>query len=267
MPRLPSAVPGNRSQAAGNKPAACPHRGGLEASSVSASDAGQLLTSVGFLLVPGPPFDRGPAYLMVALRTSPTLSHFDPERIELWTPERRNASQVVLEWPLRTSSARYSWGTIAVIDRLGAVNRFASFGGLLSTVRDRDIDAALFRSDAPILAAGGHSGPADPLGTSAAAFFGILRASAGNDQGLGEMIHAASPNTLYAAFLARSLAVHEARHGQDTMRSRLLSLLRQERCRLGRDAIDDQRRGESLAALISASPAPPTKEAENGRAV
>ncbi len=40
---------------------------------VGTGDAGQLLPDVGFLLVPGPPFDTGVAYFLVALDPRPTL--------------------------------------------------------------------------------------------------------------------------------------------------------------------------------------------------
>ena len=266
MSGLPSAAQGSRAQAAGKEPAACGNPHGNNSNRLDASHAEQLLASLGFLLVPGPPFDRGPAYLLVALRQSPTLSHYDPERIALWTPAKSGAAKVVLDWPLECSSSRYSWGTIDIIDRLGVPNRFASFGGVVSIARDRDLHALLLRSEAPILAAGGHSDRADPVGTSVAAFFGVLRASAGNDTRVNDLVRAASPDMLYATYLARTLAAHEGRNANDLTGTRLLSLLRQERGRLQLEATTDQRDGENLAALIAAIPSVAPKEMDHGRA-
>src|SRR6476620_3392276 len=135
MYRLPSAARGSGSQAAGqslvardpSRPEGGAHLGG--------TDAQELLQSIGFLLVPGPPFDRGPAYLLVAVRTRPTLEHFDPERLVLWTSGTMAPEQIVLEWPLAQAAPSYEWGRIDVIDRFGAMNRFASFGGALNVAR------------------------------------------------------------------------------------------------------------------------------------
>jgi hypothetical protein len=250
MFRLPSAAQGSPKRAAGDPPAAHASAIGHDTyRGLTADDTQELLTDVGFLLVPGAPFDRGPAYLMVALRHAPTFEHFDPERIELWTPGDPHAGPAVLEWPLRSPLSSYSWGLIQLVDRLGKTNKFASFGGSVSFVRDRDINAAVFRSDAPILGAGGHSAPPDPLGPSLTTFFGILRAAAGNDRNLEGLIADATPQVLYAAFLDRSLAVYE-RPAHDAPSARLVSVLRQERLRLQQAAAEEQRRGASLAALI-----------------
>jgi hypothetical protein len=234
------------------------------ASGLGPTEAQQLLVSLGFLLVPGPPLCRGQAYLLVALRRAPTLSHFDPQQIALWTATDEGTKKLVLEWPLPIWSGRYSWGTIEITDRLGAINSFVSFGGDVSMARDRDLHDVLLRSTAPILSAAAHSDLADPIGTSVAAFFGVLRASAGDDKHVAEIVRAASPDMLYATYLARSL--HEARNANDLVGPRLLSLLRQERGRLQREATTDQRDGENLAALIAALPTIAPKEVHHGRA-
>jgi hypothetical protein len=249
MSPLPSAAQGSHSRAAGRVPAARDPASDDAAGHLIAADAEELLVSLGFLLVPGPPADRGPAYLLVAVRPRPTLSHFDPERIVLWQRESSGACRTTLEWPLVCPSPEYAWGTIDIIDRLGAMNRFASFGGSVSVSRDHDVSAVLFRSDAPILSAGGHSGPADPLGIDATAFFAILRAAAGADSHIGALINGCSSVALYSAFVERMLGVVAARlNGPGG--ARLSSLLHQERGRLQRDATTDQREGENLATLI-----------------
>jgi len=254
MSRLPSAAQGSHTPTAGMKPAVGAPSRVRVSQGLDTQDAEGLLVSLGFLLVPGPPLDRGPAYLLVAVRPRPTLSHFDPERVVLWANAANGSAQTVLEWPLRQPAPHYSWGTIDVVDRLGEVNRFASFGGAVSVARDRDVHAALFRSDAPILSAGGHSGPADPFGADVSAFFGVLRAAAGNDQQVAAMINCCSPVALYAAFLSRSLATYQAAARLDSPgSSRIRTLLRHELCRLEREASADLLTGERLAGLASYS--------------
>src|SRR3954453_18929160 len=73
---------------------------------LDSTSATELLASLGFLLVPGPPTDRGPAYLLVGVRRQPTLRHFDPQRIELWA---EGPAHVTLEWPVDQLTCRYSW--------------------------------------------------------------------------------------------------------------------------------------------------------------
>ena len=250
MARAPSAAMSRTAQAAVQE-AAARQPVPLTSPQLDSADAEELLVSLGFLLVPGPPLDRGPAYLLVAVRPTPTLSHFDPERIAMWVNSPKGASQIVLEWPLQPPDPQYVWGTIDIIDRLGEINKFASFGGVVSVARDRDLHAVLFRSNAPILSAGGHSGPADPLGADVAAFFGVLRAAAGSDRHLGDVIWGSSPVVLYAAFLARSLAVHRAARVGNPANSRYEALLRKELCRLEREAGPELLSGEQLATVTT----------------
>ena len=42
------------------------------------------LADLGFLASSDLPDRPGPAYLLVALRSAPTLHHYDPERIDYW---------------------------------------------------------------------------------------------------------------------------------------------------------------------------------------
>jgi hypothetical protein len=209
-----------------------------------------LLVSLGFLLVPGPPLDRPPAYLLVALRPRPTLAHFDPERVTFWSRMEGGTDSTSLEWPLSRLAASYSWGAIEVVDRVGASNRFASFGGSVNVALDHDVHAVLFRSDAPILCAGGHSGPADPLADEIVAFFGILRAAAGNSPHLLAQIQACSPLALYGAFLARSIDARCNARLMSRMDVSLASLLRQEERRLDCQAPLDLQQGRLLDGLL-----------------
>jgi hypothetical protein len=206
--------------------------------------------SLGFLLVPGPPLDRPPAYLLVALRPRPTLAHFDPERVTFWANDSCGTTATSLEWPLSRLAGDYSWGTIEVVDRIGASNRFVSFGGAVNVALDHDVHAVLFRSDAPILCAGGHSGPADPLANDVVAFFGILRAAAGNSSHLQARIQASSPLALYGAFLARSVETYCRARLMSRAEVSLASLLRQEEHRLECQAPAELQNGRLLDALL-----------------
>jgi hypothetical protein len=247
MSSLLAAAPSKQGRVAGNQPAAPP-----PSRSLDNGDASQLLTEIGFLLVSGAPIDRGRSYLLVALRPRPTRAHFDPERIAFWEIQDGRAAAADLQWPLKESSSAFSWGTVRIVDRLRAENRFASFGGTLTISRDLDVHAALFRSDAPILALGGHSGPADPIAVHVAAFFARLRGASGYDSPAKRVADALTPVALYAAFVARAVSIYSGRPPAETVSPRLLALFRSELARLGRDYASDAVAGGKLAAMLGA---------------
>jgi hypothetical protein len=247
MSRLLAAAPSKHGRVAGKQPATRSHSGPLVS-----SDANELLANLGFLLVPGAPLDHGPSYLLIALRPRPTLAHFDPERIECWAVERGNAANAVLEWPLAPGSSAFSWGTIRIVDRLRAENRFISFGGTLTVSRDLDVHAALFRSDAPILALGGHSGSADPIAVHVAAFLARLRGAAGYDSPAKRAADELTPIGLYAAFLSKALEVYEGEQSVKTVSPRLISVFRSELHRLGRDYCAETVAGRELGTMLNA---------------
>jgi hypothetical protein len=246
MSRLLAAAPGSPAIAgiAGDQPAIP-----VAPSGIDVDVASGLLESVGFLLVPGAPFGHGTAYLMVALRPKPTLAHFDPERIEYWTTERERPTRATLEWPIAAVDGSYTWGLITTVDRVPARNEFASFGGRLTTARDGERHAALFRSDAPILSVGGHSGDADPLGVHLAGHFASLRAAAG-DAAIAHKINAVSPLALYAAFIVRTLATFQARSASGASAPRISAVLRSEIRRLELDHPSDFGDGLDIDSMI-----------------
>ncbi|MFH1474951.1 MAG: hypothetical protein ABIG85_03740, partial [Chloroflexota bacterium] len=103
---------------------------------ISFDEAALHVEQLGFLDVNGTsPHEPGGANLVVALRERPTLTHFDPERVEHWgasadrgRPAEVNRSTTVpLEQP-------FSWGTIRVVDRLEVFNSFLTFGGTMRAV-------------------------------------------------------------------------------------------------------------------------------------
>jgi hypothetical protein len=217
-------------------------------------DATALLGDIGYLLVHGAPFDRGPAYLLVAIRPQPTRAHFDPEHIEYWSAGPATAEPVALEWPISAPSTDYSWGSIKIVDRIGATNAFVSFGGTLSVSRGGGLSAALFSSEAPILAMGGRGEGGDPLAASVAGFFARLRAGCGADPDLARRATVAGPIAIYAAYLARTMAIHKSQLNEITVSPRLHAVLRYERCRLLRDCAPAATAGEALARELQPNP-------------
>jgi hypothetical protein len=246
MTRLLAAAPGGSVDAGGGGETPPPP---AKTTGIASDAATELLSDIGFLLVPGAPFDRGPAYLMIALRPRPTLAHFDPERIDYWTIQEGAAAAASLAWPMAPSDSLYVWGSIKLVDRVQAHNEFASFGGRLTIARDGELHAALFRSEAPILSIGGHSGPADPLGIELCGYFGLLRAAAA-DKDINALIEAATPTALYAAFVVRTLAVYRARAAIGMPAPRPASLLYAETRRLEREHESDMRAGIQLASVL-----------------
>ena len=241
-----NAAASRRTRAADIKPAA---RSGV--STIDTKSAHVLLANLGFLLVPGPPLDHGAAYLLVALRPKPTLIHFDPERIEYWGFERGHAVQTEIVWPLPRVDSAYSWGVITVADRIGAVNQFVSFGGSLAVSRDHDVHAALFRSEAPILALAGRSGPADPLANQVRAFMARLRGASGYDSPVRQLAESVSPVALYAAFVSRAADTYRTPDAADSVSPHVVALLRAERRRLESEHLPDAEAGRRLADLLS----------------
>jgi hypothetical protein len=166
--------------------------------------AANVIADLGFSIVtrahPGNPVATD---LIVALRDEPTLRHFDPEEVSYWVPEdgrgrpRRveRATQVPFE-------GRFSWGPMEIVDRVGAMNRWLSFGG---TVRAAALDDSTtivsFESAAPIQRWSGHSQGMDPLTPEMGAFFGRLMIPIDFEPGAEARILAAPPLVLYAAFL------------------------------------------------------------------
>ncbi|MGD0863514.1 MAG: hypothetical protein ABSA21_12305 [Candidatus Limnocylindrales bacterium] len=166
--------------------------------------AGRILANLGFELVEA---DRlagsGTSRLLVALRPTPTLRHFDPETIDCWTCEagRGKASRLELEshYPI---SSDYSWGLISLTDRLGVSNQFLSFGGALRAQMTPDATVLVdFSSHAPILRGSGHSQGVDPLAAEVGAFFARIKVPIDFVPGAEALVAKAAPRTLYCAFI------------------------------------------------------------------
>jgi hypothetical protein len=209
----------------------------------------ELLDDLGFLLVPGPPLGVGRAYLFVAVRPKPTLSHFDPERIDYWVTPTGHGVSASIEWATREPLAgEHSWGSIRVVDRVSAANEFATFGGELLVARLAEAKVCVFSSDAPIVACGGHSQDWAPGARDMYGFLARLRAAADPRGPLEPIIAALSPIARYSAFVADSLerARRSAQQVGWTSESRLV--LERERSRLQAAANAEWAAGVELLA-------------------
>lgn len=166
--------------------------------------AGRLLANLGFELVePDRLAGNDTSHLLVALRPTPTLRHFDPEAIDCWTCEagRGKATRLDREthYPIASD---YSWGLISITDRLGVANQFLSFGGALRAQMTADATVLLdFSSHAPILRGSGHSQSVDPLASEVGAFFGRIKVPIDFVPGAEALVAKASPLTLFCAFI------------------------------------------------------------------
>lgn len=172
---------------------------------ISIADAARLLAHLGFEVVHGDrPGETGGANLLVGLRTTPTLEHFDPERVTYWIAKggRGRLTELSRETEVPFDGS-FSWGTLRVIDRLEEMNAFLTFGGRLHVeALDAGLTVAVFASDGPIVRWSGHSQPIDSLTGYVGAFFARLMIPIDFRPGAEAQVAAASPAILYAAFLA-----------------------------------------------------------------
>jgi hypothetical protein len=217
-------------------------------------EAARQLANLGFELeAPERPGD--PASLLVALRAQPTLRHFDPEQVNYWVTENGRGRPAALDrqarFPLESG---YAWGRISIVDRLGVVNPFISFGGRIRAALDADGTAyASFESTAPILRVGGHSQALDPLAAEAGAFFGRIKIPIDFIPGAEALIAQATPVALYSAFVQ---AVAERLKGSRGLRDSnrwLASWSSREAQRLQAAAAPDWAAASELRGRLAAS--------------
>jgi len=179
--------------------------GGPPRLGISMAEAARHVAHLGFLDVNGTaPQASGGANLVVALRERPTLTHFDPERVEHWVAaagrgrpaEITRKTAVPLEHP-------FSWGTIRVVDRLEVFNSFLTFGGTVRAVEwDATTTLAVFSSHAPILRSTGHSQGVDLSTGEVGAFFARMMIPIDYTPGAELRIAEATPMARYGAFHA-----------------------------------------------------------------
>jgi hypothetical protein len=166
--------------------------------------AARLLAGLGFQLVePDRTSGDETSHLLVALRPVPTLKHFDPESIDYWITEgaRGRAARLDRETRLPLVGG-FSWGRIALTDRLDVRNEFLSFGGALKAQMNPDGTVLVdFGSQAPILRWSGHSQGTDPLAAEVGAFVGRLKVPIDFVPGAEALLAKAAPEALYCAFI------------------------------------------------------------------
>lgn len=222
--------------------------------------AADVMGGLGFLVVPGTPRRDSTAYLIVAVRPSPTLAHYDPEAVLYWAPGETFDAPACLdrlaELPIAGS---FSWGPIRITDRLGVANEFLTFGGRLEAAQVDGFRIVIFATPGPMIRRGGHSQGWDPGSAHLAAWFARLRALLGRDPRLAEEVARMSPLARYSAYLAGSLdgfaetpALSRDRHAE-------LAHLRAEAARLRRDQPAAWASGQRLlnaVAVPAVVPAP-----------
>jgi hypothetical protein len=203
---------------------------------ITVETATAMLQDWGFLAEPDLPDVTGPAYLLVALRTAPTLRHYDPEVVNYWVSDKGHGVPVTLSrstiLPLATD---FSWGVIRIVDRLGVANEYVTFGGRLTAERVEDACIAVFESPVPLLRRGGHSQGWDVGASSLAAFFGRFLLAVDIVPGFEARAAAADPITRYAAFIEDVLGRCRRSPSLRERRASLWQLVRSEAGRLERE--------------------------------
>jgi hypothetical protein len=215
----------------------------------AAADAGRHLAHLGFLLEAPPRGHPGEARLLVAFRPRPTLEHFDPELVRFWrtgTDRRGHLTELSIESRTPTR-AEFSWGRLAVIDRLGIENEFASLGGEVSLdAVAPDLVVAVFASPGPILRLGGHSQDVDQAALELGAFFGRIMVPIDFEPGVEEAISAATPLQRYAAFVAFESARYAHHAALRDEQPAIASAMAGEGGRLASEDPDTWRAGAAL---------------------
>jgi hypothetical protein len=169
------------------------------------AEASADLAKLGFELRDGSsPGTRPGPRLLVALRDTPTLQHFDPEEVTFWEVHLGKGRIATLNRRTPAPFTQpFSWGRIQIADRIPVTNQFLTFGGtLLYDAADGQQAFAAFVSKAPIVRWAGHSQGVDPLVDEVGAFFARLMVPIDFQPEAEAHIAQADPETLYAVFLA-----------------------------------------------------------------
>jgi hypothetical protein len=217
--------------------------------------AAGLLADWGFLVDPDLPHEQGVAHLLVAIRPTPTLRHYDPESVEYWITDAsehgaRTTLTVRSRMPLEQE---FGWGLITIVDRLRVSNEYLTFGGHLSADRIEGTVVCVFRSPAPLLRRGGHSQGWDRASQNVGAFFGRVRAAAGYAHDFEVYAASLDPLSRYAAFVRQLMARYR---GSEYLRDRypaLWTTMVNEEHRLRREHPAEWARGEELLRAAAAA--------------
>ncbi len=203
---------------------------------IEPAEAARLLADWGFLAEPDLPDRPGPAYLLVAMRDTPTFRHYDPELVEYWVSEGGRGARRTMDrgTPLPVER-EFSWGLIRITDRLDVTNEYVTFGGRLSAADVDGMTVAVFTSPAPLLRRGGHSQGWDHGAASLAAFFGRMIVAVDFTPGFEARAAAVDPITRYSAFIGDLVGRYRRSPLLRDQHADLWLLLRSEANRLERD--------------------------------
>lgn len=214
----------------------------------SPTDASRALAQLGFLVRSDLPDQPGPAFLLVALREHPTLSHYDPEAVEFWVSRdgvgRRD--RITRATPLPIDHRPFAWGEIRIVDRLHVGNEYLTFGGDLSAALVDGVAVAVFASNAPMLRGGGHSQGWDEAAENVGAFFGRVRLAADYVPGFEGRFAGLVPEARYGAFIADLVDRYRTEPRLREIQPRLWALARNEERRLERVAPTELASGRTL---------------------
>jgi hypothetical protein len=200
--------------------------------------AATLVAGLGFELVHDERLEEATAlsgsHLVVALRDSPTLTHFDPERMTWFVTAGGKGQAMELQRSgVPPEQTEVAWGPVHVIDRLEVQNAFLTFGGVLRAAQvDSGTTIVVLDSVAPILRRSGHSQDVDPRASEVAAFFARLMVPIDFTPGAEARIASLSPMALYSGFVADLGARYEAARPLREMNPRLSEWLTHEAHRL-----------------------------------
>ncbi|HEX7473112.1 MAG TPA: hypothetical protein VF323_08510 [Candidatus Limnocylindrales bacterium] len=198
--------------------------------------AAALLANLGFLASSDLPARPGPAYLLVALRPTPTLHHYDPERVDYWaTVAGRGTRRTLAREATVPAGSAFSWGLIRIVDRLQVTNEYLTFGGELAVGPVGDTTIAVFTSPAPLLRRGGHSQGWDHGAQSVGAFFGRLLVAVDYIPRFETLLAAASPLARYSAFVREEVERYRMSAELRSSHAELWTLLETEERRLQRE--------------------------------
>jgi hypothetical protein len=169
---------------------------------IDPAGAASRLDRLGFLLDHQDHDGATDSDLLVAIRSRPTLDHFDPEVVHFWISRvGRGARAVVDRTTALPLTTEFTWGVIQIVDRLGVSNEYLTFGGNLWAETVDEASVLVFRSPAPLLSRGGHSQTWDRGADSLAAFFARLLIRIDFEPGFEGRVSGASPLVRYAAFV------------------------------------------------------------------
>jgi hypothetical protein len=219
----------------------------LTAAGLDPARAAPLLADLGFLASSDLPDRPGPAYLLVALRSSPTLHHYDPELVEYWVSEagrgvRRTLTRAV---SLPVDEA-FSWGLVRITDRLHVTNEYLTFGGRVRAAWVEDEAIVVFDSPAPLLRRGGHSQGWDRGAEALGAYFGRFLTAVDYAPGYESLVASATPVARYAAFIADATDRYRSSPTLREAQADLWTLLQGEERRLREQQAEDWIAGHVL---------------------